>query len=172
MLRLLIILPCLTLIFQPLNAKVDPPNYDFSLDTLNDFFPDKTAASLDAKYGKAEVMSKESGTETLKYNVAHLRYKFPVIVQVKEGVILDFLARLPSYFLHDIFFQSIVNRHGKQTTYKRYGEEAFYTWKKDSLKHVYSAACTITCFPIFYAVQKSDASTPALLDKMQKANKN
>jgi hypothetical protein len=172
MLRLLLILPCFILIFQHLNAKVEAPNYDFSLDTLNDFFPDKNSAALDTKYGKGEVMSKESGIETLKYHVAHLRYKFPVIVQVRDGVILDFLARLPSYFLHDIFFQSIINRQGKQKTYKKYGEEAFYTWKKDSLKHVYSAACTITCFPIFYAVQKDGAGATSLLSKLQKANKN
>jgi hypothetical protein len=171
MLRLLLILPCLILMFQPLNAKVEAPNYDFSLDTLNDFFPDKNPAGLDAKHGKGEVMSKEGGVETLKYQVAHLRYKFPVIVQVRDGVILDFLARLPSYFLHDLFFQSIINRHGKQNTYKKYGEEAFYSWEQDTLKHVYSAACTITCFPIFYAVQKKDAGTSSLLSQLQKANK-
>ena len=39
------------------------------------------------------------------------------------------------------------------------------------LKHVYSAACTITCFPIFYAVQKMNGSDPSILEKMQKANK-
>ncbi len=159
------------MMFQPLNAKVEAPNYNFSIDALSDFFPDKLDASLEGKHGKAEVMGDEAGMKTLKYNVAHIRYKFPVIVQVKEGVIQDFLARLPSYFLHDIFLQSLVNRYGKQTTYKRYGEEAFYTWVAPPLKHVYSAACTITCFPIFYAVEKIESSN-GLLKKMQKANKH
>lgn len=171
MLKLHIILPCLFLMFQPLNAKVEAPNYDFSLDALSDFYPDRPVSSLEGKHGKPEEMSSKGDVKTLKYYVAHIRYKFPVIVQTKDGMITDFFARLPSYFLHDVFFQSLVNRYGKQTSYKKVGEEAVYTWEKDSLKHVYSAACTITCFPIFYAVEKK-GSSEGLLQKMQKANKH
>jgi hypothetical protein len=171
MLKLFIILPCLILMFQPLNAKVEAPNYNFSVDTLSEFFPGKATAALETKHGKAEVMSDEGELKTLKFYVAHIRYKFPVIVQARNGVIEDMFARLPSYFLHDIFLQSLVNRHGKQTKYKKTGEEAFYSWDATPLKHVYSAACTITCFPIFYAVQKMNGSDPSILEKMQKANK-
>ena len=167
MFKLLIILPCLMMMFQPLNAKVDPPNYDFSLDTLADFFPEKNKDDLDRKYGKAEVMSDKSNGQTLRYYVSHIRYKFPVLVQMKEGKVQDFFARLPSYFLHDIFFQSLVNRMGKQQTYKRVGEEAVYTWTKDNLKHVYSAACTITCFPIFYSVYPVNFTNKPLLEVMK-----
>ncbi|WP_408097953.1 hypothetical protein ACJVC5_03245 [Peredibacter sp. HCB2-198] len=169
MLKLLIILPCLLLMFQPLNAKVEAPNYNFSLDTLNDFMPGKPEAELEKKYGKPEMMSNEGGMRTLKFQVAHIRYKFPVIVQVREGEVQDFFARLPSYFLHDVFFQSLINRLGKQTTYKKTGEEAYYTWDAKPLKHIYSAACTITCFPIFYAVHPADM-TSNLMNKMKKAN--
>jgi hypothetical protein len=158
------------LMFQPLNAKVEAPNYDFSLEALADFFPGRPVAALEAKNGKPEVMSTSGGLRTLKYFVAHVRYKFAVIVQEKEGTIEDFFARLPSYFLHDIFLQSLVKKHGKQTTYKKIGEEAFYTWDLNGEKHVYSAACTITCFPIFYAVQRSGASE-SVLEKMKKANR-
>jgi hypothetical protein len=157
--------------FQPLNAKVEAPNYNFDPDTFADFFPGKTTAAIDSKYGKAEMMSNEGGIETLKYQVVHIRYKFPVIVQAREGKIEDFLARLPSYFLHDVFFESLINRHGKQSTYKKAGEEAYYVWNLDQLKHIYSATCTITCFPIFYAVQMTNPSTKPLLEKMQAANK-
>lgn len=170
MLKLLFILPCLVTMFQPLNAKVEAPNYNFSLDTLSAFFPGKQTSELDAKYGKAEMMSDEGELKTLKYYVAHIRYKFPVIVQAKNGVVEDFFAKLPSYFLHDIFFQSLVNRYGKQSSYKKIGEEAHYVWDTNDLKQVYSAACTITCFPIFYAVEKKDASSPGILEKMKKAN--
>lgn len=152
MFKLLLILPCLTMMFQPLNAKVEAPNYNFSLDTLSDFFPEKKIEDLEKKYGKAEVMSSSGSVQTIKFYVAHIRYKFPVIVQEKDGRVLDFFAKLPNYFLHDVFFQSLVNRLGKQNLYKKVGEEAVYIWEKDSLKHIYSAACTITCFPIFYTV--------------------
>ena len=170
MLKLLIILPCLIIMFQPLNAKVEAPNYNFSLDTLNDFYPEKSIGDIEKKYGKPEVMSEDRGTRTLKFYVAHIRYKFPVIVQEQEGVVLDFFARLPQYFLHDLFFQSLINRLGKQTTYKKTGEEAFYSWDKKPLKHIYSAACTITCFPIFYAVEPMEMNSMSLMQKMQKGN--
>lgn len=158
------------LMFQPLNAKVEAPNYNFSLDTLSDFFPGKQITNLETKYGKPEMMSDESGLKTLKFQVAHIRYKFPVIVQARDGAVEDFFARLPSYFLHDIFFQSLVNRYGKQSSYKKTGEEAHYVWNVSPLKHVYSAACTITCFPIFYSVQKSENTSKSILEKMQKVN--
>jgi hypothetical protein len=156
--------------FQPLNAKVEAPNYDFSLDTLSEFFPGKNVSAVETKYGKPELMSTESGLRTLKFQVAQIRYKFPVIVQERDGVIEDFFARMPSYFLHDLFFQSLVNRYGKQSSYKKVGEEAHYVWNASPLKHVYSAACTITCFPIFYSVQKSDNTSKSILEKMQKMN--
>jgi hypothetical protein len=159
------------MMFQPLNAKVEAPNYDFSLDTLADFFPKKAVSDAEKKYGKAESMGNKNGVETVKFNVAHIRYKFPVIVQSKEGKILDFFARLPSYFLHDMFFQSLVNRMGKQNEYKKVGEEAVYVWEKDGLKHVYSAACTITCFPVFYSVSPS-GKTPgfkSLIEQMKES---
>lgn len=155
--------------FQPLNAKVEPPNYNFSLDTLQDFMPGKPNSELEKKYSKPELVEDKAGVQTLKYYVAQIRYKFPVIVQVKDGIVLDFFARLPNYFLHDVFFQSLINRHGKQTGYKKVGEEAVYIWNKPPLKQVYSAACTITCFPIFYAVFSEGQNTTPLLQQMKQA---
>jgi hypothetical protein len=153
--------------YQPLNAKVDPPNYNFSVDTLQDFYPGKKVTDLESKYGKSEIMNDKSGIVTKKFYVSHLRYKFPVIVQAKEGTVLDFFARLPSYFLHDVFFQSLINRLGKQNSYKKVQEEAYYVWIKDNLKHIYSAACTITCFPIFYSVHPTSPEATPLLEQMR-----
>lgn len=170
MLKLAIILPCLLLMFQPLNAKVEAPNYNFNIDTFEDFLPGKAIKELDKKFGSAEEMSNDRQTRTLKYSVSNIRYKFPVIVQEQEGIVLDFHARLPSYFLHDTFFQSLRNKLGKQSSYKKTGEEAYYTWEVPPLRHIYNAACTITCFPIFYAVQKIESEVPAINEKMRKAN--
>ena len=160
------------MMFQPLNAKVEKPNYDFSIESLNDFFPGKSISSINPKHGKSVEANVIGKVKTLKYQVEQISYKFPVLVQEKDGVILDFFAKLPSYFLHDIFLQSLVNKLGKQTTYKKTGEEAFYIWEAGGLKHIYSAACTITCFPIFYAVQpaKTEKTSPSILEQMQKAN--
>ena len=158
------------IMYQQLNAKVEAPNYNFSIDTLSDFLPEKKTDLLDTKYGKAEVLNEDKGVKTLKYTVTHMRYKFPVLVQTNENEVVDTFARLPSYFLHDIFLQSLVNRYGKQTGYKKTGEEAQYVWELKGTKHIYSAACTITCFPIFYAVEKSEKNSASILEKMKKAN--
>jgi hypothetical protein len=170
MLKLLPILPCLLLMYQPLNAKVEAPNYDFSIKTLNDFLPGQKINDVNAKYGAPTEMSSKGGTKTLKYQVAHIRYKFPVILQASDGIILDFFARLPSYFLHDVFFQSLVNKLGKQSSYQKVGEEAVYIWEQKELKHIYSASCTITCFPIFYAVQPLKPKVRPVLEQMKKAS--
>ncbi len=167
MIKLLTILPCLLLMFQPLNAKVEKPNYDFSTATLEDFFPGKKIDGIETKYGKGENIHEIQGNQTKKFYVAQIRYKFPVMVQAKEGAILDMFARLPSYFLHDIFFQSLVNKLGKQTSYKKIGEEAVYVWEQTPLRHVYSAACTITCFPIFYSVMPIDKNFNTIMEQMQ-----
>lgn len=154
----------------PLKAQIGPPNYNFSLDTLKDFYPDADLKDIERKYGKPEVM-KRGEKQTLKFQVAHIRYKFPVIIQVKEGKVLDMFAKLPSYFLHDIFHQSLINRLGKQDEYKKIGEEAVYKWKKTDFTHVYYGACTITCFPVFYSVfpttMKPENTFSTLMDQMK-----
>lgn len=168
MFKLFIILPCLLIMFQPLKAKVEAPNYHFDLETLSVFFPGRSVSEIDSKFKKGEVMGTEDGVRIIKYTVSETKYNFVVFIQEKDGTVEDFFARLPSYFLHDVFFQSLTNRYGKQTTFKRTHEEAFYTWDAPPLKHVYSASCTITCFPIFYSVEKKESERPSLLNKMKK----
>jgi hypothetical protein len=68
-------------------------------------------------------------------------------------VILDFFAILPSYFLHDLFHQALINRLGKQSSYIKKETAALYIWKtSDGLTHYYQGTCTINCFPEFYSV--------------------
>ena len=135
-------------------SKVDPPNYDFSLDKFEEFMPGK---KLNEAHRKNQTFSK-AGFKTYKIYIEHIRYKFPLFVQVKGDTITDFFARLPAYFLHDIFHQSLINRIGKQDIYKKVEEQAVYIWKnKKGLSHIYSGGCTITCFPIYYSVKKDES---------------
>lgn len=140
-------------------AKVDPPNYDFSLDRLGPFMPGKSLQESLKEQAEVEVIRKEKGYEVRKIYIEHIRYKFPLLIQSKDGVITDFYARLPAYFLHNIFHQSLINRLGDQDIYKKLEEQAVYAWKnKKGNNHVYSGACTITCFPVYYTVfQVKDA---------------
>lgn len=149
---LIIIIVAIWMLVNKVSAKVDPPNYNFSLDALQYFHPKSSYKALQEKYGKGEIVDGKSDIKILKYYVAHVRYKFPVYVQVNGDEVLDFFAKLPSYFLHDIFHQILINRYGKQDAYFKKEANAVYQWNnKKGIKHIYSGACSITCFPVYYA---------------------
>ncbi len=144
-----------------LNAKVTPPNYDFSFKELEKFFPGKKIS--DIKLNK-ELVNKKGKISTYKFYVSQLRYKFPVLIQVNEGIIVDFYATLPTYFLHDVFHQGIIKRLGPQQKYLNQNEHSVYSWEnKDGIDYIYSAACTITCFPIFFSGVFSKEKRPKAL---------
>jgi hypothetical protein len=132
------------------HAVVDPANYNFSLDQLAVFKPGSDIKGAIEKYGKAELIDKNSKTKTLRFYVAHIRYKFAVIVRIAEEKVVDFHARLPAYFLHDVFHQSMLNRYGKQNFYRLINGTAVYLWEnKEGVNYLYNGTCTITCFPVY-----------------------
>ena len=153
--RLLFLITIFTvnlILVKEVSGKVDPPNYNFSLDNLSAFLPEAPFTAMEQKFGKGELISENNGIKEYKFLVSQLRYKFPVWVQVYEGKSLDFFAKLPSYFLHDIFHQSLINRYGKQDKYFNKENNSVYVWNnKNNVKHVYNGSCTITCFPVYYA---------------------
>jgi hypothetical protein len=156
----LLILPLL------LSAKVDPPNYNFSLDTFRDFWPGTALSSIQKKYEKGTIIKKEETTTTYRFYVAQLRYKFPIFIQVYQGQVLDFYGRLPTYFLHDVFHQSLINRFKQQDIYKKIEANAIYIWKnRQKANLIYSGTCTITCFPIYFA--GISTQIPSTLQKYQ-----
>lgn len=156
-------------------AQVEPPNYNFDLDKLQTFMPGSTLESIQSEY-KGEVMFKNSNFITYRFYVSHIRYRFAILVQTLNGKVTDFYARLPSYFLHDIFHQSLINRIGKQDKYFLKNEQAIYQWNNaNNFTHTYSGACTITCFPIFYAVKSNDATLgnnfKSIIEQLNKSSK-
>ncbi|RLA60577.1 MAG: hypothetical protein DRQ89_12665 [Epsilonproteobacteria bacterium] len=130
-------------------ANVDAYNYNFSLNQLRPLLPGNQLAE------DVQILRQENGyTLGLTY-IKQLRYKFAVILQAQDGQIVDMFARLPSYFLHDIFHQSLINRFGKQDDYIKKENSALYIWNdKNGLEHSYNGSCTITCYPDFYYVKK------------------
>lgn len=159
----------LALLFFSFNSwsKIDPPNYDFSLQSLEDFAPGKTLAEITSKIGQGETIRKEGSLITKKYSIEHLRYKFPVVVNFSQDKVADMYAVLPSYFLHDVFHQSIINRYGKQDEFKNLNGTSVYIWKnKNNLKIIYSATCTITCFPLYFSLVGLEASSGASFTPM------
>jgi hypothetical protein len=164
----------LILFIHPSWSKVTPPNYDFSLEAMKVFYPQQDFKAIEGKYGKSELYEDRGTSKVYRFNVAQIRYKFPVFVQVgQDGKVTDFFARLPSYFSHDIFHQTLIDSFGKQDEYSRKNKTALYIWNnKNNFKIYYAGACTITCFPIYLAIgmaQLNDGTkTPSLLESMAK----
>ena len=138
-------------------VKTKIPNYDFSLDSLKAFFPGSNLEDIEKEVGKGEVMKKGENFLIKKYYIAQIRYKFPVFVQYNERKSLDFFARLPTYFLHDLFHQSLINRYGPQNKYINLDSSSLYVWNNaKGFKIIYNGACTITCFPQFLFVSRPE----------------
>lgn len=152
----------LFLITLHLHAKVDPPNYDFSIKQLDEFMPGNKMSDILKKNTKAKLYLETNSTKVYKIDIEYLRYKFPLFVQGQEDKVTDFYAKLPQYFLHNIFHFSLINKWGLQDTFKRVEEHAVYLWKKNDYTIVYSGACTITCFPIYYSVTIKNNPRPLI----------
>ena len=133
-------------------SKVDPPNYNFSIDTLKLFYPGAKLGQIKKKYPKFEKV--KSDGSLLKVYVSHHRYRFPVFFTIHKDIVTSFFARLPTYFLHDVFHQSLINRYGKQDRYKKVNGSALYFWNNEKgIRFVYKGECTITCFPSYLTGQ-------------------
>ena len=156
-------------------SKVEPKNYDFTFDKFKVFYPGKTLKQIKKSYPAIELINDEGSFKTYKVDVIHVRYKFPVFIQISNDAVVDFYARLPSYFIHDIFHQSIINRFGKQNKFINKDGTSIYIWNNaDGLKMTYSGACTITCFPIFiHGISSTDKNNLKnnMMIKMLNTNK-
>jgi hypothetical protein len=151
------------------NALVTPKNYDFTYDKFREFYPDTQLSEIQKKYPQLKLINKEGSTELYEATIIHVRYKFPLYIQVKDAKVIDFYAKLPSYFIHDIFHQSLINRFGKQNKFYNKDGTSIYIWNNaDNLLITYSGACTITCFPIFIHGIKPAMQKNSLLNKMDK----
>ena len=134
-------------------SKVVPPNYGFTLEDLQDFSPGKNFSEIEKKWGKAEFYLKNKKLKIYKIHLIKKSFRFPLYLQVFDEKIIEFYAKLPSYFSHDLFLKELIKTHGKQNEYFKQNNLAIYEWKKeDNLKLIYSGSCTITCFPIYYQV--------------------
>lgn len=140
----------------PVNSKVLPPNYNYPINSLDLFFPGNEITPIDTKYPNKDTAFKNKKIDVYKYVVSEKYYKFSVYIAVFEGKVVELFTRLPGYFSHDVFHQTLIDKFGKQTDYFKKENTAIYTWKNvNGLTITYAGSCTITCFPIYYNVRFS-----------------
>ena len=155
-------------------AQVEAPNYDFSLDQIKPILPGVKIADVKKALPEIQAITSTKKRQVYKVKLKHQRYVIHAELNVFNETITDIFIRLPSYFLHDVFHQSLINRYGKQNIYKLKNEHAIYIWNKiENFKIVYSSACTIQCFPIYLTLvskKTQDISGyTSLLDEMNKS---
>jgi len=142
----------LLLMTNPTQSKIEPPNYNFSLDRLAVFYPKSPVEKMSELHGEPEVYLTEGSRKILRFSIKHERYNFPVFVEVENNISVSFFTSLPTYFLHDLFHQSLINRYGPQQKFTHLEGKSVYQWTLPEMKLIYAGTCTITCFPLYFAV--------------------
>jgi hypothetical protein len=149
------------------HAKITPPNYDFNLGVIENFFPSKTIEDIKKLNLKIETLEDNGDSKLLKTKLIKKDYVLDIYLQLKKDIIIDTYIRMPQYFNHDIFLKELQTKWKKQDKFKNKDGSSYYVWfNRDNLNILYQGSCSITCFPMFIEFVKSgDKSTPPLYKK-------
>ncbi len=149
----ILIIALIFLNIQLAQSKVTTPNFDFKLSNLDQYLPGSKKQDIDKNNTTGKHQFGGGRGSIWKYQVKHQRYFFEMYIQFQDDVVTDFYVMLPSYFLHDIFHQSLITQFGMQDKFLNENEHSIYVWSKvKGMRIFYEAACTIQCFPIYYSV--------------------
>ena len=131
------------------------PDHNFSLDQLQVFYPGNSLENISRQHGKGTLYA----PDLRRFLISHRRYRFPLFLQSAQDRSVGLMASLPTYFLHDTFHQGLIDRYGKQDQYLKRENSALFVWNhRDGIKIIYSAQCTLTCFPNYLLVINPQSS--------------
>lgn len=139
--------------------KSDSKN-SFTLSDIESYLPGKNISDELKTQIKAQLIQNKNDTKLWRFFIKENTYVIALFFQEKNNLILDLYLALPSYFLHDSFHQTLINKFGKQDRFLHHNGTSVYSWiNKSDIEILYSATCTITCFPIFLNIyQKNNDS--------------
>lgn len=153
-----------------IHAEITPPNYDFTLKTIENFTPGKEIESVKKDNPKYDVFSDEGSSKILRFKIKRTNYVLDIYTQVKKDIITDVFVRLPQFFLHDIFLADLQKKYQKQDRYVRKDRSAIYVWlNRDNTNIIYHGSCSITCFPMFIEIVSTDKSVIPMYVKLNEA---
>ncbi len=151
-----------------IQAQVKSPNYDFTLTSLELFFPGKSLAIATKSHPKFDLFEDLGEVKILRFQLKRAGYMLDVYTQVKGDTINDLYVRLPQHFLHDLFLADLQKRYKKQDHFVRKDLSALYVWKnREGNNIIYHGSCSITCFPMFLEVV---SGAPGIIPLYQKFN--
>jgi hypothetical protein len=165
---LLFILLCFFIL--PIHAEITPPNYDFTLKSIEDFSPGKNIEVLKKQNPKFDIFSDNGDQKILRFKLKRTNYSLDVYTQVKKEIITDLFVRLPQHFLHDILLRDLQKKWNKQDRYTRHDKSAIYVWlNRENVNIIYHGSCSITCFPMFIELVSKDPSVVPMYEKLNTA---
>jgi len=153
-----------------IHAEITPPNYDFTLKSLDTFTPGKNIEEIKKQNPKFDVFEDNGEQKILRFKIIRANYSLDVYTQVKKDLVTDLFVRLPQHFLHDIFLSDLQKKWKKQDKFVRHDRSAIYVWlNRDNLNIIYHGSCSITCFPMFIEIVSTDKSVTPMYVKLNEA---
>jgi hypothetical protein len=152
------------------HAEITPPNSDFTLKTLEIFYPGKLIEEVKKANPNYKVIEEAGEKKIFFFRLKRTNYILDIYTQVQKDQITDLYVRLPQHFLHDIFLKELQTKWKKQDRYVRKNGSALYTWlNKDNFNIIYQGSCSITCFPMFIEIVSTDKKVQPFFKKFNEA---
>ncbi len=153
-----------------IHAEITPPNYDFTLKTLESFMPGKNIDEIKKLNPKFDIFADNGDQKILRFKLLRANYFLDVYTQVKKDTVTDLFVRLPQHFLHDLFLRDLQKKWNKQDKYVRHDRSAVYVWlNRDNNTIIYHGSCSITCFPMFIEIVSAEKSVIPMYVKLNEA---
>jgi hypothetical protein len=152
------------------HAGITPPNYDFTLKTLEEFYPGKPIEVVKKSYPNFKTIEDSGDKKIYFFRLKRPNYILDVYTQVKKDTITNVYVRLPQYFLHDALLKELQTKWKKQDRFTRKDGSALYTWfNRDNFNIIYQGSCSITCFPMFIEIMTPDKTVQPFYLKFNEA---
>lgn len=150
-----------------IHAEITPPNYDFSLKTIENFMPGKNIEDLKKQNLKFDIFEDSGDKKILKFKINRPDYSLDIYTQVKKDLIIDLFIRLPQHFFHDLLLTELQKKWNKQDRFMRHDKSAVYVWlNRENTNIIYQGSCSLTCFPMFLEIVSTDKSVVSMYDKL------
>lgn len=157
-------------IILSIHAEITPPNYDFTLKSIDNFTPGKNIEEIKKQNPKFDLFEDNGEQKILRFKLKRANYSLDLYTQVKKDTVTDLFVRLPQHFSHDIFLGDLQNKWKKQDKYVRHDKSAIYVWlNRDNFNIIYHGSCSITCFPMFIEIVSTDKSVVPMYVKLNLA---
>lgn len=168
--KLLLVISCLLVTIADIQGEIKSPNYDFTLTSLELFFPGKSLEEAKKTNPNSEIFEDNGDLKVIRFNLKRAGYKLDVYTQVKKDEIVDLYVRLPQHFLHDLLLADLQKKYKKQDHFIRKDLSALYVWKNREGHHLlYHGSCSITCFPMYLEVVKASPDIIPLYQRFNEA---